>query len=250
MHRFAHVVFAAILVFGAPVRAGELPKHIGYTLYVDGVRVGHSGMKVSRPGGALRFDSVTEVTLGPNEFDLRSHTIVDPKTYRVREFAFEGTKGGMHAAAFMTLAGDSATGWVESAGSDERHRRARAVPDEVVVFEDWIMDLEVVLALHQATRPAGTSEYTLLFANSFLPAEMVAGFTGEASLESHAASMVARRLTVGISGSDPWESMVDPKTGVPVYIHFPGSRTEAFRDDFYGDNPMPRYQPAPEGGSR
>jgi len=247
MHRFAHVVSAVILAAGTPARAGDLPKQLGYTLFVDGVKAGHSAAQVTRTKDAIRFDSVTRVELGPNVIDLRSHTIVDPTTYRVREFAFDGAKGGMHTAAFMTLAGDSATGWVESTMSDERRPRARAVPDGVVVFEDWIMDLEVVLALHQGTQPAGTSEYTLLFANSFLPADLLAGFTGEASLESATASLVARRLTIAVSGSDPWESMVDPETGIPLYIHFPASRTEAFRDDFYGDNPMPRYQPTPKG---
>lgn len=251
MRHLAHVVLvlAAAVTGALPAHARELPARLSYTFYVDGVRVGHSRMAITRGGDALVFDSQTRVELGPNVIELTSRTVADPKTYVVREFSFEGTKGGMPVAAHVVFAGDSATGWVMNTEAQERRPRKQSHPGGFAVFEDWVMDLEVIFALRQSVQPAGTSEYQMLFPNSFLTAEALMGFTGEVAVESETRSMVGRMLEVAMSGGDPFESHVDPATGVPVYIHFPGSRTEAFRDDFFGPNPLCRYQlptPAPE----
>jgi len=58
-------------------------------------------------------------------------------------------------------------------------------------------------------------------------------------------SMTARKLLVAIQGGDPFESLIDPERGIPVYIRFPGIGAEVFLNDFYGDNPVSQYPSAP-----
>jgi hypothetical protein len=247
MRNFTQLILVLAVTGGlaVPAWAGrDLPASIGYTLYMDGSRVGHSGMTIARRGDSLVFESRTRVEVGPNVIDLTSRTEADPVTFEVRRFAYEGTKGGMPAAAHVEIRGDSAVGWVRSPGSDERRPRSQVGAGGFVVFEDWIMDLEVLLALRHGRSERNPADYPLLFANSFLPAELVVGFTGEASVESATRSMVARKLELLMSGGKPFESLLDPATGIPVYLHFPGTRAEAFRDDFFGDAPIPRYRPA------
>jgi hypothetical protein len=234
--------FAATLAGASP--AHTLPAAIGYTLFVDGVKVGRSDMKITTRKDAVVFESRTRVTLGPNVIDLTSRTEADPVTFHVRRFSFEGTKGGMATAAMVELAGDSATGWVQSVGATEKRPRTAFNPGGFVVWEDWVMDLEVALALRQRAAATDRSELRLVFANSFLPADLVAGFTGETEIQAANRSMVARRMEVFLFGGSPFFSNVDPGTGIPVYIEFPGTRTEAFRDDFFGDNPLSRYSAA------
>ncbi len=248
MRFFAHILIAVITAAGAPVRAGDLPPAIGYTLYMDGVRVGHSAMKIRPAAGVLVFESKTRVQLGPNEIDLTSRTEADPKTFEVRRFSFKGTKAGMPVAANVTLRGDSATGWIQNTESGERQPRSQHFQGGFQPFEDWVMDLEVLLALRQGAAARNPGTYRVLFPNSFLPADLTAGFTGEASVEAESRSMVARKLEIYMVGAKPFFSHVDPASGIPVYIHFPGTRAEAFRDDFFGENPVSRY-PAPRAGT-
>ncbi|HEU4365046.1 MAG TPA: hypothetical protein VFT13_06225 [Candidatus Krumholzibacteria bacterium] len=251
MRNFTHLALAVLAAafHVTPASAGALPPMIGYTLYVDGVRVGHSGMKIRREGNALHFESTTRVELGPNVIALKSRTEADPETFAIRRFSYEGTKGGMATATEVVLRGDSAVGWVQSPGAGRRNPRSEVNRGGFVVFEDWVMDLEVLLALRQAGAAANPSTWRLLFANSFLATDLVAGFTGQVTVESETRSMTARKMEILFSGATPFESHVDPATGVPVYLHFPGTRTEAFRDDFFGDNPVSRYPGTPTGRS-
>jgi hypothetical protein len=243
------LALVATFLYASTAAAGTLPRTIGYSLYVDGVRVGHSGMTVTPGKDVLRFDSQTRVALGPNVIELTSHTEADPATFQVRHFWFEGTKGGMPVAGDVVVKGDSATGWVQKTSSTERRPKVQQFEGELVVFEDWVMDLEVLLALRQAVSATERTTYALLFANSFLPASVLVGFTGDVIVESAERSLVARKLEIAFSGGDPFESQVDPATGVPVYILFPGTRAEAFRDDFFGENPPSRYAGSGSGAS-
>ncbi|MDH5626962.1 MAG: hypothetical protein OEY69_01575, partial [Candidatus Krumholzibacteria bacterium] len=92
------LAFAASAVIAVPAGAGKLPPRVGYTIYVDGVRVGHSTVTIAREEQAVRLASQTRVELGPNVIDLKSEAVADPATFVVREFSFSGTKGGMAAA--------------------------------------------------------------------------------------------------------------------------------------------------------
>jgi hypothetical protein len=241
--------FLSPCLHAAPVSADALPATLGYTLYTDGVRVGHSGMKITRDKSALRFESKTRVEIGPNVIELTSQTEADPESFVIRRFSFEGTKGGMATAALVVLRGDSATGWVERAGSQERSARSQVARGGFVVFEDWVMDLEVLLALHQAKATEERSTYPLLYASSFSTSELLTGFTGEVAVESATRSIVARKLEFSMTGGSAFESHVDPRTGIPVYLHFPVTRTEAFLDDFFGDKPVSRYSAVGAGSS-
>jgi hypothetical protein len=236
-------------IFATPAGAGELPSRLDYTFYVDGVRSGHSSVTIAREKNAVRMTSTTRVEIGPSVIELTSEAVADPATYVIREFSFTGTKGGMPAACHVEIRGDSATGWVQNTMSDRRRARAEFNPGGFVIWEDWVMELEVLLALRQAAAPRNPGNYRLLFANSFLLTDVAVGYTGEASVESATRSLVARKLEVAMSGGDPFVSQVEPGTGIPLYLHFPGTHTEIFRDDFFGDNPVTRYQPPSKAAS-
>jgi hypothetical protein len=83
----------------------------------------------------------------------------------------------------------------------------------------------------------------IVLAGNYAPAEMTLGYTGEVAVESDTRSVTARKLVVSIEGGDAFESLIDPKRGVPVYLRFPGVGAEVFLADFFGDKPTPRYTP-------
>lgn len=240
----ASPLLAGLVCLGlaGPACAG-LPKTLSYTFFLGGKRVGHSDIRITQGRTTLLFDSKMDVKTGPKGITLTCRTEADPKTYVIRRFSFEGTKGGMPVAMDLAMEGDSAIGWNENNG--DRYNRSVPRVGGDIVFEDWVMELEVLIALRQARSDHRADTYGLLFANSFLTSQVVAGYTGEVLLQGNGHSLAARKLQVEIQGGSPYLSMVDPATGVPVYLDFPGVHAEAFLDSFFGDHPESRYAPPP-----
>ncbi len=237
------LLLAGLVGATAPsAHAGKLPPKLAYTFFLGGKQVGHADIRITSGSTAILFDSEMKVQLGPGAIALHCRTEADPKTFAVRRFWFEGTKGDKPVAAEVAVQGDSATGWTEVDGN--RAPRVATHPGGFFVFEDWVMELEVLLAFHQAQSDRHSDNYRVLFANSFLEADLVAGYSGESLVEAPGRSLAARKLEVAMQGATPYQSLVDPDTGVPVYLQFPGVKAEAFLDSFFGKNPESRY-PAP-----
>jgi hypothetical protein len=224
-------------VSAAASPAVALPKKLGYTFYVEGKPVGRADIRVTQSDQAIRFESKTRVVIGPNAIELACRTEADPKTFAVRSFAFEGTKGGVPVATQVYVLGDSVYGHVATAGVRKDKARRLDQP-RIILFEDWVVELQILIALTQAESPHVSDTYGLVFAGSFLPTDVLAGYAGEVLVEAGPRSMAARKLTVAIRGGEPFESRVDPVRGVPVYIRFPGVKAEAFLDEVFGESPV------------
>ncbi len=227
--------------------AGELPARLGYSFYIDGKPVGRTDIRVTRSPDALVFESRTHITLAGGQIDLSCRTEADPRTFVTRRFSMKGTRGGLPVASEVTLRGDSAIGWIQR--DDQRLPRKLEQPGGFIVFEDWVMELEVLLALRQGTSSRVSDTYHVLFGNSLTPTVVIAGYTGDVIVESAARSMAARKLEIVMQGAVPFESRVDPDTGVPVYLRFTEARAEAFLDDFFGDTPDPYFTPRSSGAT-
>lgn len=248
MGNFASVRLAALALVLAPVvtsgGATQLPRTVGYTFFVGGARVGQSETRIVQSPGVLRFESTLRVENGPAVVELSTRTEADPVTYAIRRFSCSGTKGGKPMSTSVTVEGDSVYGSV-SVGQTTSKRGLRMQSTPIVVWEDWIMDIQILLALQQARMSDRAVTMSFLLASSYSVNSVTLGYTGEASVDGDGRSLVARKLLVAIQGGDPFESFVDPGRGIPVYIRFPGVQAEAFLDDFFGDNPVPAYQPKP-----
>jgi hypothetical protein len=223
-------------------RAGTLPKTLGYSFYVDGEPAGRADIKITETPKELVFESRTRVLTNFSVLAYTSRTVADPKTYLAREFSLTGTKGDNTISCAAQLHADSAYGYVEMNGTLV-DKRAKLISSPGVLFEDWIVEHEILLALTQARSKQKTSTYGLLMPSIFTPADLTMGYTGEILVEAGPRSMTARKLVILIRGATPYESRVDPKTGVPVYIRFPDSHTEMFLDKIFGENPLTYYSP-------
>jgi hypothetical protein len=232
----------ACLAPATGVRAGTLPATLGYSFYVSGEPAGRADIKITRNAKELVFESRTRVLTNFSVIAYTARTVADPKTYYVRQFSLEGTKGEQPISCAATLTPDSVVGYLEtSAGPVDRVLKMPANP--TVLFEDWLVEHEVLMALTQAQARDKTSKYGVLFPSTFTPATVTMGYSGDVLVEAGAHSMTARKLVVILAGAAPYESHVDPKTGVPVYIRFPQSETEIFLDKIFGENPVTYYQP-------
>jgi hypothetical protein len=241
--RVAALTLAVFSWTGADA-ATKLPSTAGYTFYVKGQRVGKSDVRITQTQDALRIESKLRVTSGGSLIELSTRTVADPKTYALRSFSYQGTKAGQAASSHVTVLGDSVFGEVAQ-GEHKTPQARRVTPRPVVVWEDWVMDLEILLALQQAREFKNPMTRGLLLAGSYATAIVTLGFSGEVAVDGSNQSMTARKLLVAIQGGDPFESLIDPERGIPVYIRFPGIGAEVFLNDFYGDNPVSQYPSAP-----
>jgi len=224
------------------VQAGTLPQTLGYSFYVEGEPAGRADIKITQNSKELVFESRTRVLTNFSVMAYTARTVADPKTYFVRQFSMEGTKGERSIACAATVTPDSVIGYLETKDGPS-DRRLKMPLSPTLLFEDWLVEHEVLMALTQAHAAEKTSKYGLLFPSTFTPATMTMGYSGDVLVEAGAHSMTARKLVVILTGAAPYESHVDPKTGVPVYIRFPQSETEIFLDKIFGENPITYYQP-------
>lgn len=233
-----------LLSWAGAEAATTLPPKLGYTFYVRGQRVGQSDVRITVDRDVIRIESKLRVTTGESSVELSTKTEADPKTYAVRSFSYRGTKAGTPVASSVTVLGDSVYGSVTVRNQTTREAR-RVTPTPILVWEDWVMDLEILLGLEQAREFRNPITRGLLLAGSYSTAKVSLGFTGEVSVEATDRSTVARKLLVAIEGGQPFESLIDSERGIPVYIGFPGIGAEVFLNDFFGDNPVSRLRPIP-----
>ena len=245
----AAVLTLAILAVAGSAAADSLPSKLTYTFFLRGSRIGKADVAIVQKSGSVRISSTLEVATVQARMELTTQTEADPKTYALRSFAFQGVKGPDQVASSVTVKGDSVYGFIATNGK-KRPMSRRVTPAPILVWEDWVPDLEILMALQQAREFRNPSTRGLLLANSYASSEVTLGYSGEAVVESDTQSLVARKLLVSIQGGEPFESLIDPKRGVPVYLRFPGIGAEIFLNDFFGENPTPRHPtPAkPAGG--
>jgi hypothetical protein len=239
----AFALILSLVSWAGAEAATTLPPKLGYTFYVRGQRVGQADVRITERKDVLRIESKLRVAAGESSIELWTKTEADPRTYAVRSFWYQGSKGGMPVSASVTVLGDSVYGMVTMGDTKTPHAR-RVTPTPVAVWEDWVMDLEILLGLEQAREFKNPMTRGLLLAGSYSTAKVTLGFTGEVAVEAGNRSTVARKLVVSIEGGQPFESLIDPERGIPVYIGFPGIGAEVFLNDFFGDNPASRLQPA------
>ena len=245
----ARIIALTLAAGGSAASAREpLPRTLHYTFFVAGRPVGASEIHLTRTKSSLVFESTLHVGADQNAVELACRTEADPTTFEIRDFSYKGTKAGSAVASVVHVSPDSVYGTLLSGGTELRRKKDMRGRD-VVVFEDWVVEIQLLLALRQEQSPRVSTTYRFVLANSFMSGDALVGYTGDVLVQAADRSLTARKLAVGIQGGAPFESHIDSR-GVPVYLSFPGVRAEIFLDEFFGDNPPTRYAPNPNAPGR
>jgi hypothetical protein len=152
----------------AQVWANTLPKKIGYTIFAQGVEVGHSDITVTETATELVLDSKTRMKFGTETMEMSCRTVADPKTFFVRSFDFNGTKAGTKIDGQMFVEGDSLYGTVIR--DDQEKTDYRITPyAKTLMFEDYMMEHQVLIALAHSVSEVNPEEYGLMLPASKAP---------------------------------------------------------------------------------
>jgi len=221
--------------------AGKLPEKLGYSIYMRGVRVGHSEIAIDAKPDITTFTSTTKIRLAATvEYEISAVTEVDSKTFYVRSVAFDGLKGERPINADYVLDGVNIEGTAVVDGTAYPRSKVSSV-DKHLVLEDYVVDHQVIIALAYAASNTKVLTAGLFFPTSFSVSNATMMYSGDAEVESAYGALIAKKLTIQAGGTDPWILFVDPERRVPVYMVFPTVLVEIFLDDFYKDQPLSRW---------
>lgn len=233
------VLLAGILAFvTSDTRAQKLPEKIGYTIYISGRNLGHSDINVTYTDkGTIVFDSETRIERGERLFEMKSRTEVDSTTFQLKSYEFEGVRSNRKVQGEVHIDGKK----VIIVDSSRRKTSSVANNEPVLVFQDFIVELEIIIARSHISGGGTDQTYDLVFPRSSKLSTATIQKTARTSVESTIHEAICDKLVISITQSPPFASYYDPRRGLPVYVAFPSAETEIFLDEFYGDEPVSRW---------
>lgn len=238
------LMLALVFLAQLPVQvwANTLPKKIGYTIYSQGKEAGHSDITVTETATELVLESKTTMDFGTEKMEMSCRTVADPKTFIVRSFDFHGVKAGTNIDGQMFAEGDSLYGTVIR--GDQERSDYRITPfEKTLMFEDYIVEHQVLIALAHSVSEVDPADYGLMLPASFALLRASLVFATTLEIESDVKAAVCKKLLVAVEGSEPYASYWDPKRKLPVYMAFPQTSVEVFLDEFYAGSPVSRFRP-------
>ncbi|MDH3197489.1 MAG: hypothetical protein OEO21_04535 [Candidatus Krumholzibacteria bacterium] len=241
--RCTFLLAAAIVVLGAVADAGtpRLPESFSYTIFINGQRAGRSEARVTHTEDAISIESKSWVELGQGTIEISCWTEADPHTFRVRTVRYQGVNPSALLEGTTEVSGDTVfTNRVEQDQMIERVEVSRV--GGPIVIEDFDMTYQVLLARALALSDDPVKSFGLVFASTGALLEAKAAFRSEAAVESNTQEAICKLLVVDVTNGSPYVSYYDPERGMPVYLAFPTAMTEAFLDDFFGDEPITRWR--------
>lgn len=240
--RFGSLIGAAVLLLAQTAAGASLPPKFSYTIYIQGQPAGHCDVTVSHSGKNLVLSSKTTLTNGPRNTAMTCRTFVDPATYTLRRFEYTETpQNGKAYTQNVAVLGDSVTSTLTEDGTKSSTYIITHQPKELVL-QDYVMEHHVLMALALRAAHEDVAKFGLIFPRPLSETTVDVVSASRAEMESDYGTARCVKYIVQMKGSQPYAIFFDEKRGVPVYMAFPATSTEAFLDDFYKDSPVTRYR--------
>jgi hypothetical protein len=230
----------ASLALATSAWAGDLPPEFTYIFYVQGKDAGKSTTKVSETADSYILETHTVVKTDAFELDLNTRTEVDKQSFLPLNFTYAGSKQGTEISGETTVSGGDVTAVVTAGGNTFTNDRSYEPP--ILLLEDYDMAHEAVIARAFWEAGAKPADYTVVFPSTGVMTRCEIQKDSELAFESETKETYCLKFVVGLQNSTPFASFFDPERGLPVYLAFPGTATEAFLDEFFDGKPITRYR--------
>jgi hypothetical protein len=218
---------AFMLTLAGSVSAGSLPSEVEYDIFIFETLAGTSVIRFTEEKGMIMADSQLELRFD-DEFSqhMTCHTEYDLERGMVVFFSYEGEKAGVALNGTVWADGDSLIGKLYQGGN--YFPSARTLSGHVVLFENYIVEHQVLLCRTVASQSEPFLRYSTIFPSEFSSALSSAVLESEIVLRTQPASAVCNKYVFTIQGGSPFYGYYDPALGVPVYMDFPSANTEIF----------------------
>lgn len=218
----------------------SFPSSGTYSIYILGSRAGESTFTARFSGGRIEIHSRTEVLYGDFYLSLETTTKADTASWQPVSFRYEGISEGKSVSGEVIFRPDSIVGTMRTDGAEFPSKTATR-PYETLIFENYVGAHEILLARAFLRRSEDFHTFFLFFPSSFTGSKTMISYESEIELEAKDGPLLCSKLQVDASGSFPFFPYVDPDTGLPVYLDFPGANTEMFLERYFGKRPTPKY---------
>jgi len=231
----------ALTIWMGTAAAWELPEKIGFAIWVEGEPIGRCDITVTTDETTIYMKSKVEVSYIDFTLSLVTSTEADSKTFLVRQFEYAGEKMGKEMRGEVQIDGRILEGFTVSDGAEFPSSRQMA-REQTIVFEDYVIGLQILAALALEASGESALQYNLVFASNLSVADLGLYYASDVALESHIKEAICRKIQYEIGGSSPFVAFWDEKSKLPVYTVFPANNTELFLDAFFGEEPLSRYR--------
>ena len=227
-----------------------LPDTLGYTVLVEGRRVGHCDIRTERRGdGMLVLHARLRLETKALNLSLEDETVVDPDTWRPVAYRWSGESNGGPYDGRIRVTGDHVAGRYRLNGGTWSEG-TRRVEGPLTLFEDYAIEHQILMARAFAAAGWRDTTITVLRPSTFRFLETTFTAQGERLFQSDRREAVCRKVVIRMPGAAPFASFYDPASGLPVYVAFPGVSTELFLDSFHGPEPETWFVPKDAKSSR
>lgn len=248
MRRITQISVAALaltaLLCGQPL-AGMFPESVTYRYYVNGTYRGKNDIEVTETDDAIVFEGTSEFELGAYSQKLETRTEVDKETFLVRYFSYEGAKVGKQIEGTVWVEGKKIKGTLIEDGNSFPSKKT--VELTTVFFQNYHMEHQIALAnlLDKSGKPF--VNFFTFFPSDFMFGSTLGVLQTEFEFETKNSKIICKLFSVAVERGETYYSYFDIDKHLPVYLDFPGSRTEVFLESEYGTDPETKYVEAEAG---
>ena len=82
---------------------------------------------------------------------------------------------------------------------------------------------------------------SMLIPSDFMASNTVLVLESEVEVQTRTKARICQKYQVQMENSAPFVGYLDVKRHIPIYMDFPGARTEIFLESDYGENPGSKY---------
>jgi len=219
-----------------------VPDNYSYVCYLNGMLIGTNEISIEETDEGIVATSLVNVTFSSGKLDLVCKTVVDPVTFQVQRFEYEGEKSGQQVEGLSVVDDYQIIGHFTIDGTKFPSRVDRQ-QDFSIYFEDYVVEHQFFLALAHL-RAENSSKMAVY--ESFSPTNFTVNYfhvttTSDVLVETETEDLVLKRVEASLAGSPPFVIFLDEQRQVTVYAYFSSVQVEFFLEDFFGPTPVSRF---------
>lgn len=230
---------ALALLAATPGSAVEYPKQVTYLIYVGQHEAGKSVITIEQTQDALIFHSDNTTQTADFKQILSCRTEIDRKTFRAKRFRYEGERAGQAIVGEVWVEGNVFIGDITVDGNSFPSRKQ--VNGVAFFYQNFVIDNQIALLNGVVNADQGMLDFTAVFPSDFMFTGVTAFVESEIEFKTPNGPRICARVQFTMANSAPFWGYLDLDTGLPVYMDYPGSTTEVFLVDAYGEKPSPKY---------
>jgi len=234
-------LFVAAMLTGGAARAEDWPSgELRYVFYIAGQYSGENTVKITESSGVVKMETVCKVNFMDFNLDFTSSTEVASQTYAPLYYSFQGTRMNESWSGTTSLTGDSVVSDLEIKG--DHFPNAKKVEGRKFFVENYVTGHHILILRAADRNQTQTMRFTAFMPSDGISTDMSVSSQTEIEFTETKKPVYCHTFVYNLPNAEPFAAYFDPDRGIPIYMNFPGTRTEVFLASDYSEHPKTRYE--------